>query len=72
MRIGEVLLSRAGLAKQRTNVPLDAGVLAEARALGLEVSAINAAALTEAIARQKDFEPAGAVSKTPIPRDPRR
>lgn len=43
--------------KQRTNVTLDADTLADARALGLNVSAISDAALAEAVrqAKAKDW-----------------
>ncbi|WP_375175131.1 type II toxin-antitoxin system CcdA family antitoxin [Pseudooceanicola sp.] len=44
-------------AKQRTNVTLSADTLADARALGLNVSAISDAALAEAVrqAKAKDW-----------------
>jgi len=46
-------MSRSVPTKQRTNVTLDAGTLAQARALGLNVSAISDAALAEAVAQRQ-------------------
>lgn len=43
-------MSQTGSEKQRTNVTLSAANLAQARALGLNVSAISDAALAKAVA----------------------
>ncbi len=44
-------MSRSATDKQRTNVTLNAGTLAKARELGLNVSAISDAALARAVAQ---------------------